>query len=185
MKLESNINQVVLNLTGKLKGIAGGELTRLIATDLLASNNRRIHNDGIAVNGAKIGNYSIKPMYANPKVSPKKFTGIGKTGRTKFLNGKQHVTRYFKTGYRGFRSFVGREVSVVNLQLSGKLKLDWVMQPQGKNFLLGFKSKYGSEVSRGNEQRFGKRIWGVTKKDEADIKIIVEDFINKKLNAGT
>jgi hypothetical protein len=177
MKFESNIKQVTDSINLKLKGIANtGEVQRLVATYLRASNLRRIHNEGTAVSGIEIGHYGTKPIYVNPKNSPIKFSGEGKKGR----KGK---TRYFKTGYKGFREYVGREISVVNLQMSGKLKNDWVIETDGKNYFIGFKSKYGSNVSKGNEEHFGKKIWGVTTHDHAQIKTIVSEFLTKRLNA--
>lgn len=180
MKYESNINSVVLNLEAKLKKASDvSSLQREVATYLTASNTRRIHNEGKAVNGQSIGNYSFKPIYVNPKISPKKFQTKGKYGNTKFKNGQLHKTGYF-FGWGGFRSSIGRNASFVNLQLTGRLRFDWAMEQRGKDWIIGFGS-YGAKVSIGNEQRFGKQIWGVSKQDYEMIKKIETEFINKAL----
>jgi len=182
MEYKSNVDKVLLNVESKLKKASDiSALQRMIGTYLLASNLRRIHNNGLNVDGKMIGSYSVKPMYLNPKYSPKSFVPMGKYGRTKFKNGKPHVTKYFRAGYFNFRALIGREISFVNLQLSGKLKLDWAMSQEGKNFILGFRSSYGTDVSNGNELRFGCQIWGISKKDYEEIKKIENEFIKKAL----
>ena len=74
------------------------KITKEVATGVRASNLRRIHNDGKAANGSNIGSYSTKPMYVSLKASPRKFTPKGKTGKTKFANGKSHKSGYFRDG---------------------------------------------------------------------------------------
>ena len=199
MEYKSNIQSVLLNIDNKLKKASDvSALQRTIATYLMASNLRRIHNNGLNVDGKMIGSYSVKPMYMNPKYSPKKFEPVGKNGRTYFktnkadrrkfesaygvrMSGKKHQTRYFRAGYFGFRALIGREIGFVNLQLSGKLKLDWGMIQEGKNYVIGFRSSYGTNVSEGNELHFGCQIWGISKKDYEEIKKIENEFIKKAL----
>ncbi len=181
MEYKSNVSIVVSNIEGRLKKASDvDKLNRTIATYLQASNVKRIHNLGLAVNGSKIGNYSIKPLYVNPKNSPKTFAPKGKTGRVKFKNGKLHKTAYF-LGWRGFRQGIQREAGFVNLQLSGKLKLSWVIEYQNKKVVIGFNSLYGTEVATGNEQRFGKQIWGISPKDYEQIEVIKKEFIQTAL----
>ncbi len=184
MLYESNINKVIADLKGKLeKAKDMSQLQRTIATNLKASNLRRIHNEGKAVDGSTIGKYSTKEFYANPKTSPRKFSGEGKTGRKKFIStGKNHKTKYFKDGYKGFRQFVGREVSKVNLQLSGTLLKSWQAELNGRDWVIGFNSQYGKKVAQGNEDRFGKTIWGISKNDREMITTVTQEFINRSLN---
>lgn len=181
MKYSDNIAEVLSNIEGKLKKASDvSKLNRTIGTYLKASNLRRIHNEGLAVNGSRIGNYSSVPLYLNPKHSPRAFTPKGKNGQMKFKNGKLHKTAYFH-GWKGFRSAIGRESSTVNLQLSGKLLKDWLMEQQGDNFIIGFRSKYGSVVSQGNEEHFGKKIWGISPQDYKEIEVIKKEFIKQAL----
>lgn len=181
MKYESNVTNVIADIKGKLKKASDvSALKHEISIYLLASNIRRIHNEGQAVNG-KIGSYnSTSELYVNPKNSPRVFPPIGKTGKSVFKNGKKHKTGYFPS-YKGFRNKIGRETGFVNLQLSGKLLKDWIMLQENKDWVIGFKSLYGAQISRGMEQKYGKLIWGVTEKDLEQIKLIEEEFIKKCL----
>lgn len=180
MKYNSNANKVVLNIENKLKKASDvSSLQRIVGSYLWASNWDRI-TQGIAVNGSAIGSYSNRPMYVNPNLSPKKFAPMGKNGQVKFKNGRPHRTKYF-IGYREFRGQIGRDITKVNLQLTGRLRLDWILNQQGSNWVIGWRSKYGALVSRGNEQRFGKLIFGISKKDQEQIVLIQNEFIKKAL----
>lgn len=198
MEYRSNANAVLLNLENRLKKASDvSALQRTIGAFLFASNLRRIHTNGLDVGMKRIGAYSVKPIYVNPKNSPKSFEPMGKTGKVFFktekglrkslqlagsvVKGRMHQTRYFKAGYFGFRATIGRDVSVVNLNLSGKLRLDWAMEQSGKNWIIGFRSKYGHQVAQGNEIHFGRQIWGISNQDRKDIKEIEQEFITKSL----
>jgi hypothetical protein len=65
--------------------------------------------------GGPIGEYSKKGIYVNPLNAPRSFSTAGKSGKTKFENGKPHKTRYF-TDYGQFKTTIG-EGSKVNLRL--------------------------------------------------------------------
>lgn len=183
MEYKSNASTVFTNYTKKVTAaLDSGELQRTVATYLMQDNLRRIHNDGKAVTG-KIGNYATSPsLYVNPKNSPKKFATVGKSGKAKFKNGKRHKTKFFQS-YKAFRGDIGRETNYVNLQLSGKLKRDFAMQAIGKNYVIGFNSTYGADISDGMEAKYKKKIWGVTKENnEVIFGKIIPNYI-KKLNA--
>jgi hypothetical protein len=81
----------------------------------------RIFTRGEKADGSKIGQYSTKPIYINPKISPKKFTGKGKNDKR---NNKTHKTRYFAEGYKGFRQFINRPSEKIDLGLSYDLRFD-------------------------------------------------------------
>lgn len=46
-------------------------------------------------------------------------------GKSKFKNGKPHKSKYFVTGYKGYRENVGRQTEFVDLSLSGELRQDF------------------------------------------------------------
>jgi len=182
MEYSSNANEVILRINAKLKKASDVSLLQHnIAAYLYDENWGRI-TEGKAVNETPIGKYSSKPMYLNPKKAPRKFTGAiaGKYGEVKFKNGKPHKTKYF-IGYKGYRINVGRQVAVVDLQLTKKLFKDWRVQQDGKDWIIGFQTKYGSDISRGNEARFKKMIWGISKTAYKRVQKIEEDFINNAL----
>lgn len=186
MEYKSNLDSVILDLKNRLKKASDiSKLQRTIASDLLSSNLIRIHNEGRTVDGGKIGQYnSNHPLYINPKNSPKKFKPKGRYGATVFKSGKkkgqEHKTKFFPS-YAAFRGNIGRQHNYVNLQLSGKLRLSFVAEQTGKNWIIGFNSKYGAEISTGQEEKWGKRIWGISEKDKKNIHVITEQFINNVL----
>lgn len=178
MKYESNIQKVVLQFENKLNNIQVSKLQREIATYLKASNLARV-NEGKALDGTLIGSYnSTNELYVNPAKSPKVFPPRGKNGELKFKNGKPHKTGYFPS-YRDFRKTIGRKTGIVNLQLSGKMFEDWIMMQEGKDWVIGFASEYGANVSHGNEKHFAKKIWGVSREDLKMIDKIIKEFIKK------
>ncbi len=187
MIYESNMTKVLERLKGKLKTASEmSALQRTIATNLKASNLRRIHNDGRAVDGSPIGQYnSNKPLYVNPNRSPRKFKPVGRNGRTVFASGKKagqsHKTRFF-ANYSAFRQAVGRPSNNVNLQLTGTLLKSWQAEKQGTDWILGFNSKYGKDISEGQETKWNKLIWGVSKADERMIDEVTTEHINRSLN---
>lgn len=184
MKYDSNISEVVLQLKHKLQSAADvNKLTRLVATYLTASNTRRVHNDGNALDESQIGQYNTNnPLYINPNKAPRKFKPEGRTGKTIFKStGKPHKTKFF-ANYSGFRSNQGRANNRVNLQLTGKLKLDWAMEQQGNDWIIGFKSDYGAKIAEGMEDKYKKKIWGVSERDKKAIAQIEQEFITEQLN---
>lgn len=184
MLYQSNITEVVkrINLSMlPLKFIA--PLQKEVATSIRATIARRVFNDGQAVNGP-IGRYSTTPVYVNPKKSPKKFATKGKKANSKstFDNGKPRQTRYFGDGWKGFRSLIGRDVSKVNLQLSGRLKNSWAVGLSGSDWVIGFNSQYGSAVAAGNEERFGKQIFQMSRLEFNEAGKIIGKYIKKARN---
>lgn len=178
----SNTNEVVINLTKKLEGLKDTQKFALgLAQTIQASNLRRIHNEGKDVNGVQIGTYNSEPIYVNPDNSPRKFAVKGKTGKSEFKNGKKHKTKYFSEGYKGFRSQIGRQTSKVDLNLTGQLSKEFGIEAQGKDYVIGFTTQEAVDKANGNEERFGKRIWGLSKDDKKLIDQAIEEFINKTI----
>lgn len=67
---------------------------------------------GVGPGGSK-ENYSSNPLYKNPDSAPRKFPVKGKTGESKFQNGKPHKTAYF-ANYAAYKKQIGR-TAFVNL----------------------------------------------------------------------
>lgn len=182
---KSNAQQVVLSLSAKLKATQDDmdKLLREVANNLYVENSRRIHNEGKDVNDKLIGQgkYSTKSTYISLSQSPKKFQAKGKSGNTKFKNGKPHKSGYFPNGYKQFRDTIGRRTSVVNLQLSGKLKTDFIIKNNGSKWLIGFEGSYGKNISEGLEEKYSQNIWGLSEEGKQQSKEIVERYINDHL----
>lgn len=166
MKVITNIENVGLDK------VFFDRWAREVVQALYASNVRRVHNSGQAVDGSSIGHYSIKPIYVNPKNSPVQFT-------PKTTVKKNPKTKYFPGGYKEFRGSIGRTETPVNLQLSGRLKEDFGFVQEGENWALGFNSSYGEKLHHGLEDHFGKTIWGVTLEDERIIEEITDRYLKQ------
>ena len=177
----SNMNRVLTKLKTNLVSLQAVErLTKEVAIGVRASNMRRVHNEGKAVSGSLIGSYSTKPMYVNPKNSPRRFsTGGKKSDKPIFKNGKSRKTKYFKDGYKGFRNEIGRETAYVNLQLTGTLKSDFNMVKTANGWSVGFDKR--AELSENLEKKYNKRIWGVSEQDKIIVNQIISNFIKSKL----
>lgn len=167
------------NVIGKVKNkLSSGEiLIGTIAQNILASNLRRIHNEGRDTNGKSIGSYSIKPLYVNPKNSPKQFAPIGKTGKKAFHDGKPHKTAYFQKGYKGFRERIGRKTSVVNLQLTGSLLANFQLQKSPTGYQIGFLSAKKGRIAEGLEKKYRSQIWGLSQQDRNKTREIIKNWL--------
>lgn len=167
--LKFNAESVFDNLIQDIKkAVPDDKKLASVSLTLLASIKRRVHNEGLMPNRAKIGAYSTKPLYISPKNSPKSFGGnIGKFGQSKFKNGKDHKTRYFKSGYKEFRGKIGRVNSKVNLHLFGDLERGFQYAPIGGRHYLGIIS---SQVKKydGLTAKYGK-FYGLSAQDHKDV----------------
>ena len=89
---------------------------------------RRVFTEGKNPDGSQIGQYSEKGIYINPNGefkprNKKGFTNKGKTGKSRFEDGREHVTTYFE-GWKGFREAQGLKTEFKNLNYTGDLKSD-------------------------------------------------------------
>ena len=142
----------------------------IAARDTMAMQAGRIFVEGKDSADSSIGKYSTKPLYLNPKKSPKKFAVKGKTGKSKFKNGKPHQTRYFADGYKGFRNTIGRQTKFVDLSLVGDLQSDFANSPfigtllpknimpikvNNLEYITALKRKVNKEKRMGLEEKYG------------------------------
>lgn len=187
MEYKSNINIVFTKLSNNLNKVnQSNVIQRTVATYLFEDNKRRIHNSGKAVDGSSIGSYSTKDTL----VGYKSFLNKGpanaffkrKDLQWKTLNraGKKRRLAILQGGYKALRTLQGRETNYVNLQMSGKLKLDLKMVANGNDYQIGFDSKYGADISKWQERHWDKPIWGVTKQNEDKIyKEIIPNILSR------
>jgi len=91
----------------------------------------RIFVNGLNSNESSIGSYNTTDgFYINPDKAPRKTRNtnkgiaglqpIGKTGKTRFADGKPHKTAYV-TSYADFKNKIGQSSNVVTLTLFGDL----------------------------------------------------------------
>jgi hypothetical protein len=146
---KSNAKNVLGPLINQLKGVETvllDNITRTVAAGLVASNSFRIHNEGLAVNGTKIGDYKEGP-------------------------------------YKKKRREKDKETQYVNLSFSGDLSKEFQLAASGKNTVgVGFLTNYGEELSEILEQKYNKKIWGVTQEDERIAQEVAKNKVNRYLN---
>lgn len=144
--------------TGKPVGIASQD-THVMMTERIFENGKNSQN-------SDIGKYDdSKGLYVNPNVAPRNFMPAGKNSRkTKFKNGNERKTRYFKS-YKSYRQKVGRSVGKVNLVLTGNLQSDFgkaVTKVNNLKYTATARSENEKKIE-GQEERYGK-IFELTKK---------------------
>lgn len=183
MSYKSNIDKVINDVSDKIGHIPLSEITIQVADYLKASNIERIHEEGKAVNGSNIGRYdTTRELYINPKKAVRNIgQPKGKNGQTKFKNGKPHKTVYNRN-YKDYRNKAGRRIDKVDLNLTGKLQSEFNFVAVKNKADLGFTTEYGGTISEALEDKYNKKIWGVSKEDERQIKNIVVEAIVNKLN---
>jgi hypothetical protein len=187
---ESNIDDILKSLNGKLSKIDKSKsMIREIASTLYANITRRIHNEGQDVNDSPIGSYSTKPTlvgassFINKTAANKVFGSAAKRKQLEWVTYKGRHLAVLEGGYKQIRSLEGKDTSNVNLFRTGQLRRDFGFEAQGKDYVIGFKSEYGSKLKKYQEEHWGKKIWGVTKEDQKIALQIFERYINKTLNA--
>lgn len=85
-------------------------------------------------------------------------------GKSKFKDGKSHKSKYFATGYKGYRENVGRQTAFIDLKLSGELRLDFgndkqVAEPRKINDLeyqIRLDKDINQKKREGIEERYGE-----------------------------
>ena len=131
---------------------------------------QRIYINGQGTKGL-IGQYdTTRELYVNPDTAPVKFARKGKTGQTKFLNGKSHKTGWFPH-YKAFRTKQGRPTDKVNLNLTGFLFSDHangLIKINVNKWTAGVKNPKNALKMAGNEKRFRQPISALSTKERKE-----------------
>ena len=167
--MANTTNDFIQKLEQRYKDIVSNKPLGIAVAAVHEKMVKRIFEDGKNGNDGKIGAYDTsEPLYVSPNKSPKSFPVKGKTGKTKYKNGKPHKTGYF-TSYKAFRQKIGREVSFVNLSLFGQLKRDFSNSLQRVNnnkWISGTKNNKNSDKVDGAVDRYGREVFQLTKDEK-------------------
>lgn len=129
---------------------------------VMASQKKRIFQDGKDSSNATIGQYSTNPISISRKNQAKN------TGKT-----------YFKGGYREYKSLLGKGTNV-NLRNTDQMMQDLGTSVVGKGeYGIEFNNEFNGKKAGWNEEHFGKEIF--TTSDQED-NLFVDTFqfeINK------
>lgn len=192
MVYKSNISQVVRRLISKIKKVDSaiqGAISREVATTLQASNLRRIHTDGLAVDGSGIlgGSYSTKPTlvgsssFANKSGANKIFGSKAKRSQQDWRTYRGRKLVLLDGGYKKVRELSGRQTAKVDLNFTGKLSKEFGIDMRESDYVLGFTTQDATQKAEGLEDRNGSDIWGVTTDDEKLINEITQRRISNIL----
>jgi hypothetical protein len=122
-------DEFIAKQDAKIKAIIRENKPLAIAVkSAMAIQAKRIFLDGKNAEDVIIGEYSDNEIYVSPNSNKglPKFPLEGKNGSTKFENGNQHKTGYFKN-YLAFKKTIGRNkrIQTVDLFLTGSLLRNW------------------------------------------------------------
>ena len=179
-----SIEELNLKLRQALAEIEANDVPlKVAAYSSVAAVSKRIFTDGGNANGGQIGQYkSDGGIYINPKKAfggSKLGTPRGKTGETKFKDGRLHVTVYLDS-YKDYKAALGKPSggAYVNLELSGDLKSDFengkVPTPQERGpheYFIGLKRPINQDKVAGLQQKYGK-VFALT---DAEVQEFIED----------
>lgn len=193
MQYESNISSVSNSIIVKLNSLKQLDMMlREIASSVYANTIRRIHNKGQAVNGSDIGSYSTKPTLIGAKsfttkgAAAKAFAQIKreqKAGTSKWVTVKGNRLAELQGGYKKIREIEGKAINVVNLNRTGKLQFDLKVEKQGRDYVIGFQTQYGTKLREYMEEHFSKKIYGLTAQDNKIALDIAMKYVKKQKNA--
>lgn len=132
-------------------------------TSVLATQKRRIFEQGKDANASAIGQYSTKPISIARKNQSRQ------TGKT-----------YFKGGYREYKSLIGKGSTTVNLRNTDQMRFDYGVHVLGAGeYGLGFNSQFNFNKSEWNEERFKKEIFAESSEDAAVFERVFQFELNK------
>jgi len=147
-------------------------LSTVAAFAVIAEYKNRIFVEGLTTDGSQIGQYSTRPFYQNPNaltgVASSGVTPVGKTGKSRFKNGKAHKTKYLPRGYAELRELTGRQPAKVDLNFSGSLERSIKVIENESGAAISYTNDFEAEKMEGNEIRFGALISEVSE-DEKEI----------------
>lgn len=177
MKIQSNIKIISTDLKNNFKKLQDPEyLLREIAFDVVDMMTKRIHIDGIASDGGRIGDYSAGYMkvrtgdFGNSGT----FTKGSKKGQTK---NSGVFSRGLHKGEPRPKYNRNSDTKII-VSLTRQLENDWSVIPVEKGYGIGFLNPFNLQKARWVEEGQNKKIFDLTDTESQ----YVEDQINKRVN---
>ena len=183
LSLLTNINAVVGKYLSKLQDIKPGgkaydKAMHKAADEALHATRQRIHTQGRAGDDSAIGSYSTTPIYVSTSRTPAPGQAVGKSGKSVFASGREHLSRYFAGGYNEYKTTIGRnDAGSVNLTLTGEMRDSYQVIKTSEGYGLGWTDEEMNQRAAALEQKYGKKIWTLT---EAERKALIES-VEKEL----
>ncbi len=182
-------------ITSKIKNLDAAKLIFPAAQNALDSMRERIFGAGIGGDGAKIGSYSTKEMYASKSQfkrsssfrpqgkASKTTTGRRKPGSGVFANGNPRKSMYLSQGYKELRAIQGMESGYVNLHYSGFLFTDFTKLTTEEDSVV-LKLSKGANVKKFDAltKKYGAETFRHTQKEKDEFAKGVLKALTKYLN---
>jgi len=151
-----------------------------VSVSLLPVIKSRIHENGTAADGSKIGTYSnayLKLRIGNYANADKKTKGKSKgelknSGtHTKGLSAGKARPKYNRTG----------DADVV-LSLTRQMENDFSVQPTDKGYGLGFNNDENYNKAIWNEKRYAKLIYGLTENEKQKVIDVADKYLTNAIH---
>jgi len=181
---------ITVNISGldeirnKIASIDTNRLCYDVASSLKGEIKHRVHVEGLASYGSKIGQYTEAYMkvrtgnYKETKLKSGKNTG---KFREKKISGQAGVfTRGPRKGQP--RPVYNRKETDVVLSLTRQMEMDMVATnpiPVENGFGIGYSNEFNYDKAIWNEERYGKPIWDLTKEENELVRNIVSIYVNE------
>lgn len=182
ISIATNTDTVLAALSSRLQQLQTGgavynSMVQSIGTTLLSDIKSRVHQQGLAADGSRVGAYSTKPMYV--PVSKGGGAPVGKTGIAVFKTGKRkgqlHKSRYYPGGYAQYRASIGATESLV---LTGTLRNGFGLAPTTNGFMLGWTDVKLQQRVAALESKYGKPIWAFGPAEKSKALLIAKNFVS-------
>ena len=133
----------ILNISTKLNAALKSDRAKRVAINtVLTVHKKRIFQDGLDADGARIGTYSTNPIEIPKKKQARN------TGKTKFAG-----------GYSEYKTAIGKNPGYVNLQNFGQMMADYGLMQAGPDFGLGYQNQLNYDKSIWLQDKYDKQIF--------------------------
>lgn len=143
-----------------------------VATHMSAFYDLRIFTDGQDVNHSQIGNYSVtSPKWATIEAFEVRHRGVFRPrlrmrrvsrGRSPGARGTPRTSIELNRGYNQLRAMQGFQVSKVDLDYSGGLRLSLQVGTVGNRVVFGSNNAEKGMIATAMERKFKKNIFGLS-----------------------
>lgn len=173
LHLDSNMDEVITLIRGRLEGIDIEEMTALQASSVISEIRKRIHVDGRASDGSAIGDYTSgylkvrSGIYSSSKVS--------KSGRVRSAGA---FTKGRNKGGQRPKYNRGGDPKVI-LSLTRQMESDMVIVPLENGTGIGYTNEENFKKSQWAENTYKKTIFHLTKEEREIVFTTGQDYIDE------
>ena len=179
MNTTSNLSTVLGQIHSRMVVIQSTVL-REIAVSMHPVVRSRIHTDGIAADGSKIGTYS--KGYMSVRTGVYKSNETYSKGKNKGASKPEGVFTKGKDKGKPRPKYNRTGDTKVILSLTGELEKGLEVMATEKGFGLGYPFEGNLEKLKWTEETYDKKIFALTEEEKKSVRQIAQAFINKTIN---